>query len=123
LQRVQEGFRQVAQEPGGTAYKYFGGKSYRAAAKTGTAEAFYDGPRRNQYSAPVPTINLTLVGYAPHNNPEVAFSVVVPWVYQGQPSDDINKRIGRDVMDAYFKLKEKRAKGESDADKAVESTQ
>lgn len=123
LQRVQEGFRQVAQEPGGTAYKYFGGKSYRAAAKTGTAEAFYDGPRRNQYSAPVPTINLTLVGYAPHNNPEVAFSVVVPWVYQGQPSDDINKRIGRDVMDAYFKLKEKRAKGESDAGKAVGSTQ
>lgn len=25
IQRVQEGFRQVAQEPGGTAYKYFGG--------------------------------------------------------------------------------------------------
>ncbi|MFE4243214.1 peptidoglycan D,D-transpeptidase FtsI family protein [Peribacillus butanolivorans] len=113
IQRVQEGFRQVAQEPGGTAYKYFGGKSYRAAAKTGTAEAFYDGPRRNQYSEPVPTINLTLAGYAPHNNPEVAFSVVVPWVYQGKPSDDINKRIGRDVMDAYFKLKEKRLKGES----------
>lgn len=122
IQRVQEGFRQVAQEPGGTAYKYFGGKSYRAAAKTGTAEAFYDGPRRNQYSEPVDTINLTLAGYAPHNNPEVAFSVVVPWVYQGKPSDDINKRIGRDVMDAYFKLKEKRLKGESDKDKEIENT-
>lgn len=122
IQRVQEGFRQVAQEPGGTAYKYFGGKSYRAAAKTGTAEAFYDGPRRNQYSKPVDTINLTLAGYAPHNNPEVAFSVVVPWVYQGKPSDDINKRIGRDVMDAYFKLKEKRLKGESDKDKEIENT-
>ncbi|MFC9596305.1 peptidoglycan D,D-transpeptidase FtsI family protein [Peribacillus butanolivorans] len=122
IQRVQEGFRQVAQEPGGTAYKYFGGKSYRAAAKTGTAEAFYDGPRRNQYSEPPSTINLTLAGYAPNNNPEVAFSVVVPWVYQGKPSDDINKRIGRDVMDAYFKLKEKRLKGESDKDKEIENT-
>ncbi|MFB7639145.1 peptidoglycan D,D-transpeptidase FtsI family protein [Peribacillus butanolivorans] len=122
IQRVQEGFRQVAQEPGGTAYKYFGGKSYRAAAKTGTAEAYYDGPRRNQYSEPPPTINLTLAGYAPNNNPEVAFSVVVPWVYQGKPSDDINKRIGRDVMDAYFKLKEKRLKGESNKDKELENT-
>ncbi|MFJ7848707.1 peptidoglycan D,D-transpeptidase FtsI family protein [Peribacillus sp. NPDC097206] len=121
IQRVQEGFRQVAQEPGGTAYSAFAGKSYRPAAKTGTAQAFYDGPRRNEYSEPEPTINLTLVGYAPHNKPEVAFSVVAPWVYQGSAADDINKRIGERAMDAYFKLKEKRLKGETEKDKAVDS--
>ncbi|MFB5282705.1 peptidoglycan D,D-transpeptidase FtsI family protein [Peribacillus sp. Hz7] len=111
IDRVQEGFRQVAQEAGGTAAKYFMGKSYRPAAKTGTAEAFYDGPRKNEFSGLVPTTNLTLVGYAPHNNPEIAMSIVVPWAYQSGGSDDINKRIGQQALDTYFKLKEERASG------------
>ena len=55
------------------------------------------------------TTNLTLVGYAPHNNPEVAMAVVVPWAYQGG-GDDINKRIGKQALRAYFDLKEKRKK-------------
>jgi len=111
IDRVQEGFRQVAQEAGGTAAKYFMGKSYRPAAKTGTAEAFYDGPRKNEFSGLVPTTNLTLVGYAPYNNPEIAMSIVVPWAYQKGGSDDINKRIGQQALDTYFKLKEERASG------------
>ncbi|MFJ8267357.1 peptidoglycan D,D-transpeptidase FtsI family protein [Peribacillus asahii] len=111
IDRVQEGFRQVAQEAGGTAAKYFMGKSYRPAAKTGTAEAFYDGPRKNEFSGLVPTTNLTLVGYAPYNNPEIAMSIVVPWAYQQGGSDDINKRIGQQALDTYFKLKEERASG------------
>ncbi|WP_373995332.1 peptidoglycan D,D-transpeptidase FtsI family protein [Peribacillus asahii] len=111
IDRVQEGFRQVAQEAGGTAAKYFMGKSYRPAAKTGTAEAFYDGPRKNEFSGLVPTTNLTLVGYAPYNNPEIAMSIVVPWAYQSGGSDDINKRIGQQALDTYFKLKEERASG------------
>lgn len=107
LDHIQEGFRQVAQVPGGTAAKYFMGESYSPALKTGTAEAFYDGPRKSEYSGLVPTTNLTLVGYAPHNNPEVAMAVVVPWAYQGG-GDDINKRIGKQALRAYFNLKEKR---------------
>ncbi|QHN49869.1 penicillin-binding protein 2 [Geobacillus stearothermophilus] len=106
IKRVQEGFRRVMQEPGGTAYSYFASASYKPAGKTGTAEAFYDGPiqsRRND-----PTYNLTLVGYAPYNDPEVSFAVVVPWATQGE-SDGINDRIGRRILDAYFELKAKRA--------------
>ncbi|MBW7641895.1 peptidoglycan D,D-transpeptidase FtsI family protein [Geobacillus thermoleovorans] len=108
IKRVQEGFRRVMQEPGGTAYSYFASASYKPAGKTGTAEAFYDGPiqsRRND-----PTYNLTLVGYAPYNDPEVSFAVVVPWATQGE-SDGINDRIGRRILDAYFELKAKRAAG------------
>ena len=108
IKRVQEGFRRVMQMPKGTAYAYFANAPYKPAGKTGTAEAFYDGPiqsRRND-----PTYNLTLVGYAPYNNPEVAFAVVVPWATQGE-SDGINDRIGRRILDAYFKLKAERAKG------------
>lgn len=107
MDRVQEGFRQVAQVPGGTAAKYFMGEAYSPALKTGTAEAFYDGPRKSEFNGLVPTTNLTLVGYAPHNNPEVAMAVVVPWAYQGG-GDDINKRIGKQALRAYFDLKAKR---------------
>ncbi|WJP99528.1 penicillin-binding protein 2 [Geobacillus stearothermophilus] len=109
IERVQEGFRRVMQEPGGTAYAYFANAPYKPAGKTGTAEAFYDGPiksRRNDS-----TYNLTLVGYAPYNDPEVSFAVVVPWATQGE-SDGINNRIGRRILDAYFELKAKRMAGE-----------
>ncbi len=110
IQRVQTGFKKVAMEPGGTAYSYFGGKSYTVAAKTGTAEAFYDGPDRTNFSEPQPTMNITLVGYAPADNPEVAFAIVVPWAYQGHSGHTMNKEIGSAVLDEYFKLKEERAK-------------
>ncbi|MED3751024.1 penicillin-binding protein 2 [Geobacillus stearothermophilus] len=109
IERVQEGFRRVMQEPGGMAYSYFASASYKPAGKTGTAQAYYDGPiksRRNDS-----TNNLTLVGYAPYNDPEVSFAVVVPWATQGA-SDGINNRIGRRILDAYFELKAKRMAGE-----------
>ncbi|KAF6510013.1 penicillin-binding protein 2 [Geobacillus sp. FSL K6-0789] len=109
IERVQEGFRRVMQEPGGTAYAYFAGAPYKPAGKTGTAEAFYDGPIKSRRNAS--TNNLTLVGYAPYNDPEVSFAVVVPWATQGA-SDGINNRIGRRILDAYFELKAKRMAGE-----------
>ncbi|MED3663773.1 penicillin-binding protein 2 [Geobacillus stearothermophilus] len=109
IERVQEGFRRVMQEPGGTAYAYFAGAPYKPAGKTGTAEAFYDGPIKSRRNAL--TYNLTLVGYAPYNDPEVSFAVVVPWATQGA-SDGINNRIGRRILDAYFELKAKRMAGE-----------
>jgi penicillin-binding protein A len=96
------------QEPKGTAYAYFANAPYKPAGKTGTAEAFYDGPIQSKRNEP--TYNLTLVGYAPYDDPEVAFSVVVPWATQGD-SDGINNRIGRRILDAYFELKAERANG------------
>jgi len=107
IERVQEGFRRVMQEPGGTAASFFASKPYRPAGKTGTAQAFYDGPNKGRFMTS--TYNLTLVGYAPHDNPEVAFSVVVPWVYQSERSHyPINNKIGQKILDAYFKLKQER---------------
>lgn len=110
IERVQSGFDKVAMEQGGTAYKYFGNKPYTVAAKTGTAEAFYDGPNRLDYSEPQETMNITLVGYAPAKNPEVAFAVVVPWAYQGHTGHSMSKEIGEEIMDTYFELKKERAK-------------
>ncbi|HGH7173812.1 TPA: peptidoglycan D,D-transpeptidase FtsI family protein [Bacillus wiedmannii] len=105
IKRVQEGFRQVFNDSGGTAAKYFAGAPYKAAGKTGTAQTVYGGDKeigRNAKNERVETYNLTLVGYAPLEDPEVAFSVVVPWV---DDKSGINGYISRDIMDAYFDLK------------------
>ena len=45
IKRVQEGFRQVFNDSGGTAAKYFAGAPYKAAGKTGTAQTVYGGDK------------------------------------------------------------------------------
>ncbi|WP_106497137.1 peptidoglycan D,D-transpeptidase FtsI family protein [Lentibacillus sp. Marseille-P4043] len=94
IDRVQEGFRRAYQTPGGTAYSEFAGKDYKPAGKTGTAENTADGDY---------TENLTLVGYAPYDDPEVAFAIVVPNTGVGE---HINNKIGERIFDSYFDLKE-----------------
>ncbi|QKY69467.1 penicillin-binding protein 2 [Lentibacillus sp. CBA3610] len=97
IERVQEGFRRVFQEPNGTASKHFADKPYDAAGKTGTAEydIFEDG------EVVASTENSSLVGYAPYDDPEVAFAVMVP--HTGKGSDHpINHNIGKGILDAYF---------------------
>lgn len=109
IERVQLGFKKVMQEQGGTAVGFFGGKSYSPAGKTGTAESFYDGPLKSYKMASV--MNLSLVGYAPSDSPEIAMSVIVPWAYTGGTDNRANLKIGERVLDAYFELKTQRAAG------------
>lgn len=108
MSTIHEGFRQVTQHPEGTAYGKFHDAYYLPAGKTGTAQAFYDGPDRAKYDEPPEVINLSFVGYAPYNNPEVAIAVVVPWAYQGKSGHSANTIIARRAMDAYFNLKKTR---------------
>ena len=111
INRVKEGFKMVMQTPGGTAYSYFRGTDYSPAGKTGTAQAFYDGPDRKKFGKiPPEVMNLSLVSYAPSDNPEVAMAVLVPWAYSGNSGPSINELIGRQVYDAYFDLKKQREK-------------
>lgn len=120
IEQVQEGFRRVYQEPRGTAYIYFGHapySQYRPAGKTGTSQSLYYGPRREYWGTM--TNNLTLVGYAPFEDPEVAFSIVVPWAKDGVYA--INKYIGQRILESYFNLKEDRYSGASDALKPDQS--
>lgn len=110
IKRVQEGFRMVAQVNGGTLFRYFGNAPYDPAGKSGTAQAFYDGPLRKSFGQNDPEVmNLSMVAFAPASNPEVAMAVVVPWAYQGASGPSPNEVIGRQVMDAYFNLKKQRA--------------
>lgn len=107
---VQEGFRQVTQSPGGTGYRYFGSAPYKPAGKSGTAEAFYDGPKHKKGQKLIPTINATFVGYAPYDNPEIAFAVVTPW--DDSDGHPMSKTVGRKALDAYFELKKQEMKEE-----------
>ncbi|MBT2693477.1 penicillin-binding protein 2 [Bacillus sp. ISL-55] len=109
--RIQEGFRRVMQERGGTAYGTFYTADYKPAGKTGTAQAFYDGPKRKNYDKPPEVMNLSLVAYAPYENPEIAMAVMVPWAYEGNQGHHANNDIGRRVLDTYFELKKKRLEG------------
>jgi penicillin-binding protein A len=121
--RVQEGFRRVMQEPGGTAYGAFHSAEYKPAGKTGTAQAFYDGPKRKKYDMPPEVMNLSLVGYAPYDNPEIALAVMVPWAYEGNTGHHANNDIGRRVLDTYFDLKKKRMEGNMNPEQPIQEVE
>ncbi|WP_044022743.1 peptidoglycan D,D-transpeptidase FtsI family protein [Bacillus sp. SG-1] len=105
MEHVQKGFYQVYHYPDGTAYREFNDAPYVAAGKSGTAQAKYRDPVSGRY---YDTYNTTLIGYAPYDQPEVAFSTVVPWSHNGNQDPYINKIISRKVMDKYFELKKQR---------------
>jgi penicillin-binding protein A len=109
IDRVQEGFRRVFQHPDGTADHVFADKSYNPAGKTGTAENEVYLEVDGKVQKVADTENLTLIGYAPYDNPEVAFSIIVPNVGL-KAGDGINSIIGERILDAYFDLKDQRAK-------------
>ncbi|RDY72441.1 peptidoglycan D,D-transpeptidase FtsI family protein [Halobacillus trueperi] len=113
IERVQEGFRQVAQTNQGTASHVFSKEpyaKYNMAVKTGTAQAFKavfdENGERTTYKN---LLNKTLVGYAPSNDPEIAFSIVSPYLGENATSTfDISNKIGARIGQAYFELKEER---------------
>ena len=114
IDRIKEGFRWVFQEGDGTGVKHFKNAPYKPAGKTGTAQTVYGGDDpigRNAKGERMECYNLTLVGYAPYDNPEVAFSVVVPWLHNDKSG--INSIIGKEVLDVYFDLKKQRMHDEA----------
>ncbi|MFB9829614.1 peptidoglycan D,D-transpeptidase FtsI family protein [Lederbergia wuyishanensis] len=114
IKNVQNAFYGVFHEANGTGVVFNGPdyKSFHAAGKTGTAETVDQGTG---------VWNLSLVGYAPFQNPEVAMSVVVPSAYvKGGAENNVNMEIGTRVMKAYFDLKEKRAKQGNSKDEEEE---
>ncbi len=107
IDRVKEGLRLVTQTSRGTGSKELAGEPYRPAGKTGTAEAFYDGPKWTPGTEQPETWNITFASYAPHDNPEIAISVVVPWAYQSS-GHRMNMDIGKKVFRAYFEMDKKK---------------
>ncbi|MGN7388563.1 peptidoglycan D,D-transpeptidase FtsI family protein [Sporosarcina sp. SAFN-015] len=112
IEQVKKGMHYTYYGPNGTAPNLFNGASYTAAGKTGTAQSFYYGDDRSKYG--MASVNLTHVGYAPAENPEVAYAVVIPYASTDR-SNYISQNIAmkdivRTALDSYFDLKEERAK-------------
>ena len=101
IDRVQEGFKRVVSS--GTASSRWRDNEYKVAAKTGTAqnEFYVDGKK-------ISTYNLALVGYAPYDEPEVAFAIMVPRAGTGNDQNGIHHAIGNRIINKYFDLKEER---------------
>lgn len=84
LKLVQAGMRAVC-SPDGTG-RSFANYGVAIAAKTGTAEI------------PGHSDNVTFIGYAPYDNPEIAVAVVLEYGSRGTYS----MAVARDIFDAYF---------------------
>jgi len=98
---VKQGFKRVTQT--GTAAGTFG--SLDVSGKTGTAQTHYYGTNRNWWGKD--TYNITFAGYYPSENPQVAFSVVVPSV---DDKTKMNKNIAAKIVKAYVDLQKKYSK-------------
>lgn len=91
IERVQQGFWRVTHF--GTGARHLRSESYNIAGKTGTAET-----SRKTY-------NLSFVGYAPYEDPEIAIAVLVPdAARQGSQTPSITFDITKRVMRTYFNL-------------------
>ena len=117
LKRVQEGFIRVYHGAQGTASRSTA-KKYKPAGKSGTAESPIfnvvgeDADGNPKYEM-IETLNFNLVGYAPYDNPEMAFAIVVPKASTNfSVTGGVTTEIGDAVMEAYFDLKQKRAQGQ-----------
>lgn len=101
IELVQRGM-EMTTEPGGTAYSMFGSFPVKVAAKTGTAQTERQVTRNNRSF----TVNhTTFVGYAPADNPQIAFICIAP--YSGSSSHAVPataQTITRQILEYYFDL-------------------
>lgn len=102
LDRVKQGFKEVL-EYGGTGSGYID-RTYLPAGKTGTSQSFVDTNGDNIIDTE--TISATFAGYAPYDNPSVAFVVVSPDIAPADSTyqSSVNKRISNQISKKYFEL-------------------
>lgn len=106
IEQVKKGMHYTYYGKNGTARGLFSGRDFDAAGKTGTAETFaYDENLKTVFQ----TISLAHVGFAPFDNPEVAYAVLVPHVStnKSRPTTATND-LAQAALDKYFELKAKK---------------
>lgn len=107
LEIIQDSFRRVATE--GTGRGHWANNKYNVAIKTGTAQNhFYENGVKRE------TNNLTLVGYAPYEEPEIAFAIVVPRTGIGTNQSGIHHNIGNRIVNRYFERKQEQENANND---------
>lgn len=105
LKRVQEGFYAVMHMSGGYGRGYINDRM-DAAGKTGTSQSFID--TNNDGIIDTETITSSFIGYAPYNNPKVAFMVTSPNSSHANSGSDftslVNYRLTRAITDKYYDM-------------------
>ncbi|MCL1949208.1 MAG: penicillin-binding protein 2 [Turicibacter sp.] len=111
FERVREGFRRAVQDSRGTGFSAFSGADYDPAGKTGTAQTILLDESGWPVRPAVEVHNVTFVGWAPVNDPEVAIAVILPAGElpangrSGSWSNNTAQIIANEAMKAYFDLK------------------
>ena len=107
IDRVKQGMRMVYTGSNGTARKYFNDLKYSAAGKTGTAEINYYDDKESPFYTKA-SVNTTHVGFAPYENPEVAYAVLIPYITTDPRNvPPASNEIARAALDKYYELKNK----------------
>lgn len=100
MTQIQDGFYDVfnthdeARDMYGTGWDAYHDLEPKAAGKTGTAESFRDGD---------PVLNQTYLGYAPYDNPDMAFSIIFPTMPSTVPFFPA-QFMGQDVIEKYYEI-------------------
>lgn len=122
IEQVKRGMYNTYYGRNGTAKGLFAGASYTAAGKTGTAETYgYDAETKRG----APTLSLAHVGFAPYEDPEIAYAVLVPHIStSSRPPEYANNLIAHAAVEKYFELKAKKeaAPIETDVLKEIKET-
>ncbi|MGN8645490.1 peptidoglycan D,D-transpeptidase FtsI family protein [Gracilibacillus sp. HCP3S3_G5_1] len=105
IERVQDGFRSVFTN--GTAAGQWGNFPYEVAGKTGTAQRPKYEVINDEIVQVAETENLSLVGYSPAENPEVAFAVIVPENGTSNGRHQVHHAISKRIIETYYELKDK----------------
>jgi cell division protein FtsI/penicillin-binding protein 2 len=104
IKDIQNAFKRVTQEKGGTGYVAFNTAKYNPAGKSGTAQAYQKNPKGGD---PIEVNNSTFVAYAPTDKPQIAVAVAVPSAFLPNTPNTIAKELARSALDTYFDLKKK----------------
>ncbi|WP_342598400.1 penicillin-binding protein 2 [Psychrobacillus sp. FSL H8-0483] len=105
IERVRQGMQRVYFGNNGSARRAFSNAPYTAAGKTGTAQSFYYDPAQRKSFQ---TVNLTHIGFAPYDNPEIAYAIVVPWASEASVYEsNYTSLLAREVVDKYFEIQKK----------------
>lgn len=111
IEHIKKGMNRVYYGDHGSARSYFGDAPFQAAGKTGTAQVVYYGPKKDYWGDN--TINSTHIGFAPLDNPEIAYAVMIPWApYHNGVYESSGTILAREVVDAYFAIQKENGKTE-----------
>ena len=104
LKRVQEGFKQVVAS-GGTGVGYIP-TTAKPAGKTGTSESFIDTDLDGVVD--LETYSHTFAGYAPYDDPAVAFTIISPDISPVNAKSGyrstVNRRLAYNVSKKFFEI-------------------